>query len=380
MADLRGLGVDLESRLDPPAFEGVHARVRRIRRRRSATMTAVAAVVVLLALVGLTRGLHTNRSAPPVTPAPTLDPEGARRVLADPDAEVDTDNSRVDGAGAMLAMVGLSGRTGDGCARDATALRWTGPGASARSWLDVARRVEALPSGFVVAASHCPGSDHPAYLVDGEGVTHAIRWRGAAASVCAARPDDPRCSFDEQRHTGTLADVELPAGTHLLATDTRGPLWAVGRDDRRLWWSTDGHSWTHHDATFPHVAFTSASAAGRHGILVGGTTVDATDDGGATWHRRDLAGPLSGVRTGDVDWTVLADGNLLGETQLVGRGDVLFRSTDPSWTRFVDTPVRTDFGLVRPTVEGDAVYVVDQERYAVSLDGGAHWRRTPPLP
>ena len=71
---------------------------------------------------------------------------------------------------------------------------------------------------------------------------------------------------------------------------------------------------------------------------------------------------------------------LLGVTQLVGRGDVLFRSTDATWSRFVETDVHTAFGLVRPVVVGDAVYVVDDERWAVSTDGGATWRRTPRLP
>ena len=86
------------------------------------------------------------------------------------------------------------------------------------------------------------------------------------------------------------------------------------------------------------------------------------------------------MRIADVDWTVTRSGVLLGVTQLVGRGDVLFRSTDSSWTRFVETAVHTSFGLVRPLVQGDAVYVVDDERWAVSLDDGATWRRTPALP
>jgi len=378
MADLRRLGADLESHLDPPGFQGVHARVRRIRRRRNATLSAAVAVVVLLVLVALTQGLPTSRSAPPVSPAPTLDPDGARRVLADPTAEVDTNLSRVDGIGAMLAVVRLARGTRDRCAL--AAMRWSGPKESARSWLDVARRIRPLPVGFVVAASRCPGSDHAAYLVDGQGIPHAIRWTGGAESVCGAQPADPSCSFDVRARTGRLAERHLPAGAHLLRTGNGGPLWATGPSERRLWWSTDGRTWAHHDAAFPHAAYTSASAAGRHGILAGGDVVETTDDGGATWHRRDLRGQLSQEQSNDADWTVLPDGNLLRDAQLVGRGDVLFRSTDPSWTQFVETPVRTAFGLVRPVVEGHVVYVVDKERYAVSDDGGAHWRRTPPLP
>jgi hypothetical protein len=377
MADLRRLGEDLESRLDPPGFDVVHARVRRIRRRRNATMTVVAAVVVLLALFGLTRGLVANRSTPPVAPAPTLDPEGAHRVLADPNAMVDTDTSRVDGTGAMLAVVHLAGATTD-CTR--TAMRWTGPRETTRAWLDVRRRVKALPAGFVVAASHCADSDHAAYLVDRYGLPHPITWGAGAESVCGAHPGDPRCAFDLRKRTGSLVDFTLPRGAHLILTGTGRPLWASSAEGRELWWSFDGRTWKHHGVNLVVGGLPDASAAGRYAVISAGATVEATSDAGATWHRRDLRGALSGIRTTDIDWTMLPDGNLLGETQLLNRGDVLFRSTDPSWTSFVNTPVRTAFGLVRPTVEGGVVYVVDEEQYAVSRDSGAHWRRTPPLP
>jgi hypothetical protein len=115
-------------------------------------------------------------------------------------------------------------------------------------------------------------------------------------------------------------------------------------------------------------------------VLAGNTSVEYTSDSGATWHRRDLSSALSSLTIADVDWTVTRSGVLLGVTQLVGRGDVLFRSTDASWTRFVETDVHTSYGLVSPTVQGDAVAVVDDERWAVSTDDGATWRRTPPLP
>lgn len=105
-----------------------------------------------------------------------------------------------------------------------------------------------------------------------------------------------------------------------------------------------------------------------------------TSDGGSTWQRRDLARALRAVRTSDVDWTITPSGVLLGVTQLTDRGSVLFRSTDATWSRFVETGVRTAFGLVEPVVVGDVVYVVDDERWAVSTDDGATWRRTPALP
>ncbi len=114
-------------------------------------------------------------------------------------------------------------------------------------------------------------------------------------------------------------------------------------------------------------------------MLAGRTSVESTSDGGRTWHHRDLSRALSHIRVGDVDWTVTRTGVLLGVTQLVGRGDVLFRSTDASWRRFVVTGIHTGFGLVRPAVVGGAVFVADSERLLVSTDDGATWRRTPLL-
>ena len=142
----------------------------------------------------------------------------------------------------------------------------------------------------------------------------------------------------------------------------------------------DGRTWRHRDTTLAAGAIVSAAAAGRWGVLAGDTSVDFTSDGGTTWQHRDLSSALRPIRIGDVDWTVTSSGVLLGVTQLVGRGDVLFRSTDATWSRFVETDVHTAFGLVRPVVVGDAVYVVDDERWAVSTDDGATWRRTPRLP
>jgi hypothetical protein len=159
-----------------------------------------------------------------------------------------------------------------------------------------------------------------------------------------------------------------------------GPWWASAAGSRRISWSVDGRRWQHRSSTAPPGAIVSVAAAGRWAVLAGNTSVDYTSDGGTTWRHRDLSSALASLRIGDVDWTVTSTGRLLGVTQLVGRGDVLFRSTDASWTRFVAAPVHTGFGLVRPSVEGRAVYVVDQERWAISLDDGASWRRTPPLP
>ena len=142
----------------------------------------------------------------------------------------------------------------------------------------------------------------------------------------------------------------------------------------------DGTTWQSRATSLPPGSIVSATAAGPWGVLAGDTSAEYTSDAGATWHTRDLSTALSSLTIADVDWTVTRSGVLLGVTQLVGRGDVLFRSTDASWTHFVETGVHTSFGLVRPMVQGHAVYVVDDERWAVSTDDGATWRRTPPLP
>jgi len=390
---LRSLGADVESKVDLPDFGAVAERGARIRRRRTAATGAVAALAVAVTAFTLTRTFDTNRSQQPIhQPAPTIDPEAARRVLSDPDAQVDTDASRVDGSGAMLAVVVVRdrtfGQTAGSCppASQRSALRWTGRGGGTRAWVERVRRVEPVPGGFVVAAVPRPcRSDDPAdaraYLVDGSGVPRGIVWGRGAERVCATRPADVRCHFDvRSRHASFNAAARLPLGAVPLRTKAAGLRWARSSDSRRLYWSADGRTWRHRDTTLPAGAIVSASAAGRWAVLAGDTSVEFTSDGGATWRRRDLTSALRTVRIGDVDWTVTPSGLLLGVTQLVGRGDVLFRSTDATWSRFVETGVHTAFGLVRPVAVGGAVYVVDDQQWAVSTDGGATWRRTPPLP
>ena len=391
---LRSLRADVESNVDLPDFAAVAERGARIRRRRTATTAGVAALAVVVTAFTLTRTFDTDRSQQPIhQPAPTIDPEAARRVLADPDAAVDADASRVGGAGAMLAVVVVRDRTLDGgpgrsCppAGRRSALRWTGPRGAMRAWVDRVREVEPVPGGFVVAAvRRACRSDDPAdaraYLVDRTGTPKTIAWSAGAERVCATRPADIRCRFDARSGRASFdAAARLPRGAVRLRTVAEGPRWARSADARRLYWSADGRTWRHRETTLPVGTIVSASAAGRWGVLAGDTSVEFTSDGGATWQRRDLTSALRTVRIGDVDWTVTSSGRLLGVTQLVGRGDVLFRSTDATWTRFVESDVHTTFGLVRPVAVGNAVYVVDDERWAVSTDGGATWRRTPPLP
>lgn len=390
---LRSLRADVEANVDLPDFAAVAERGARIRRRRTATTGVVAVLAVVVTAFTLTRTFDTERTEQPVhQPAPTIDPEGARRVLADPDAEVDADASRVDGAGAMLAVVVVRDRTLDGSGGDCppagqrSALRWTGPDGASRAWVDRARAVEPVAGGFVVAAvPRACRSDDPAdaraYLVDGTGTPRAIAWDPGAERVCANRPADVRCRFHVRTRRASFdATARLPQGAVPLRTEAGGPLWARSSDARRLYWSVDGRTWRHRDTSLPEGAIVSASAAGRWGVLAGDTSVEVTSDGGATWQRRDLTSALRSVRIGDVDWTVTPSGALLGVTQLVGRGDVLFRSTDATWSRFIETDVHTAYGLVRPAVVGGAVYVVDDQQWAVSTDDGATWRRTPALP
>jgi hypothetical protein len=389
---LRSLRADVESKVDLPPFAEVVARGARIRRRRSVTTAVVATMAVVLTTVGVARWFDTERTPQPVNePAPTIDPEGARRVLSDPDAYIDLDRSGVDGSGAMLAVVVIGDRTlgGNAACPDAsrrTALRWTGPDGETHAWLDQVRDVRPLPDGFVVAAvpRDCrtgDASDASAYAVDESGTPQSINWQDGAERVCASRPADARCSFDMFTLSASFdAAATLPDGAVALDREAAGLHWAISEDGRRVYWSLYGRTWRHRDTTAPDGAIATATAAGRWGVLAQNTSVEFTSDRGVTWRRRDLTAALRTVRVNDVDWTVTRSGALLGVTQLVGRGDVLFRSTDATWSRFVETDVHTSFGLVQPVVVGDAVYVADDERWWVSTDDGASWRRTPPLP
>lgn len=384
---LRSVRSDVEAHVELPAFAVVTERGRRIRRRRAVITSAAAAVAVAVVTLGATRAFDRDRTQGPVQqPAPTIDRKGAMAVLSDPDALVDPDASKVDGAGDLLAAVTVPGGS-DACgAPDSTAMRWSGVDGHSRSWLEQRRPVVPLVDGFVLGSvpTACrvgAAAETRAYLVDGSGRAHGIAWEDGAEAVCADQPADPRCRFDVALARGSLDEgVRLPRGTEPVATGPAEVRWARSTDGRRLSWSTDGKSWRSRTTSLPGGSIVSATAAGSWGVIAGNTLVEYTSDAGVTWHSRDLSVALRSVRIADVDWTVTGSGVLLGVTQLVGRGDVLFRSTDSSWTRFVEIDLHTSFGLVRPLVQGDAVYVVDEERWAVSLDDGATWRRTPALP
>jgi hypothetical protein len=384
---LRSTREDVEAHVQIPDFAVVERRGDQIRRRRAIGAGAAVAVAVAVVAVGVVRTFDSDRALEPVhEPRPVLDPRGAKAVLADPDAQVDAEFSKVDGKGDMLAVVTVPGGAGSCGAPDGTAFRWSGADGRTLSWREQRRPVVALPDGFVVGAVPVPcqsgsASEEHAYVVDQDGLAHGIAWAEGAEQVCAQQPAAPRCRFDVAHARGSLqADVRPPRGTEPIDAGPADVHWARSPDGRRLYWSTDGTTWQSRTTSLPRGSIVSASAAGSWGVLAGDTTLEYTSDAGATWHTRDLSQSLKSVRTADVDWTVTRSGVLLGATQLVGRGDVLFRSTDASWTRFVETGVRTSFGLVRPVVQGDAVYVVDDVRWAVSTDDGATWRRTPPLP
>jgi hypothetical protein len=391
--DLRALREDVESHLAVPAFDTVVARGRHIRRRRVALAASGTAVLVALTAVGVGWPRDRDQSTDPIhRPAAPFHREGTRAVLAAPDALVDSDTSGVDGTGAMLAEVRVVARRVPGVERrcrdagDRTVVRWAGPDGRSAAWLDRARAVQPLDAGFVVAAAREGCTSGAAaggrtYLVDASGSPRPVAWRGDAEQVCAARPGDVRCRFDETTGRGWWRpDARLPERTVPVGAASAGTRWARSADSRRIFWSRDGVSWSSRSTRLPPGEIVSASAAGRWAVLAGPTSVEYTSDGGRSWRTRDLTAALRPLRRGDVDWTVTRSGVLLGVTQLVGRGDVLFRSTDAGWSRFVETGVRTDFGLIRPAVVGGTVYVVDGERWAVSADDGATWRRTPALP
>ena len=389
---LRSLRTDVESRIEPPDFGAIAARGDRIRRRRTVAAGAGTALVVALTVLGLSGPLDRDEVVRPVQqPAPRVDLDGARAVLTDPDALVDPDASRVNGAGDMLAVVVVPDRrfgSGTGrCpgSRTRSALRWSS-GGRVRSWTEATRPIQPLEDGFVVGAvpAACRSEDPDdarAYLVDATGRPRGITWLGAAERVCSTQPGNLRCRFDAGSARASLTgDVRLPKGTVALHDVGDDTLWARSADSRRLHWSEDGSTWRSRSSSLPADDIVTASAAGRWAVLAGTTSVEFSADGGRSWRTRDLTAALRPIRLADVDWTITRSGVLIGVTQPVGRGDLVFRSTDSSWTRFVETDVPTGFGLARPTAVGGAVYVPDTERWAVSTDDGATWRRTPALP
>ncbi len=203
--DLHALREDVESHLEVPAFDTVVARGRRIRRRRLVLAASGTAVLVALTAVGVGWPRNRDQSTDPIhRPDTPFHREGAHAVLTAPEALVDSDTSRVDGTGAMLAEVRVVARRTPGVARrcrdagDRTVVRWVGPDGRSTAWLDRARTVAPLDAGFVVAAAPegCragAAAGGRTYLVDASGSPRPVAWRvgGSGRSTgrgCAATP------------------------------------------------------------------------------------------------------------------------------------------------------------------------------------------------
>jgi len=398
LSDLRR---DLEAQIDPPDFGVVAARGRAIRRRRRVSAAAGVAVAVVVAVV-LSSPFGNRRvlSPLPVPPRPAgIDRSNALPVLRDADAQVDVERSAVSGAGDVLSVVVVPSRgfgAPDPCRGDwEGAFRWMGTNGTTRAWTDHAetRAVRPLASGFVVGAVP-PGcrsgeaGEAQAYVVDASGRARPIAWDDTVTSsgllrTCSVTPGDERCRFTVSPATGGVDPAgkpSWPAGSTRLTEPDAELLWAGSADSRRLSWSEDaGRTWSSRTSTLPGGENVTVTAAGNCAAFTTSTQVEYTFDGGTTWHRRDLSGPLRPIEIADVSWTLTPSGLLLGVTTLVGKGDVLFRSTDSSWRRFETTKVHTSLGTISPTVVGSTVYVPDSDRWLVSRDGFATWEVREPL-
>jgi hypothetical protein len=324
---------------------------------------------------------------------PQLPPDdGTRRVLADPDAQVDREHSALDGRGDLLAVLVVPDRSfgavDDRCHTSSPSVfRWVGRGGRSLTWSDQAvnRSVLGMPDGFVVGAIR-PGcargtpGERGAYVVDDRGRQRTVQWASPAdRSRCAVVPGRPDCEVSVADATGrVVVRPRPPAGSTPLGPVDGEVRWARSADGRTIW-SDDGSGWQRHDTTLGPSTYVVPTAAGRRAAFTAGTVVEATDDAGRSWRTRDLAGALRSLRVADVDWTLLPSGTLLGVTRLVGVGDVTFRSTDHAWTSFRKVDVHTSLGAVTPEVVGSVVTVPDQDAWLVSGDDGRTWRRVSPL-
>ena len=235
---LRSVRGDVEAHVELPDFAVVAERGRQVRRRRAVVASAAVAVAVAVVTVGAAHTFDRDQTQGPVQqPAPTIDRTAAARVLSDPDAQVDPDASKVDGAGDLLAVVTVPGGS-DACgAPDGSALRWSGADGGSRSWLERRRPVVPLVDGFVVGSvppacrSGAPAETR-AYLVDGSGEAHGIAWGHGAEGVCAARARGPALPL--RRGTGQgLAGPGRPAAAGHRARRDRAGGGAVGPVLRR---------------------------------------------------------------------------------------------------------------------------------------------------
>jgi hypothetical protein len=394
----RDLRAEVESRVEPPDFAVVAARARRIRRRRTAAVAGTAALGVIVTVLAVRLPFGAGPAPEPVeTPRPP-DETGARRILGDPDAQVDPDRWALNAAGDLLSVVVLPDRTFSGsgsCGTDRSAFSWVGANGRRWAWVDAAgsRDFAAVPGGFVVGAvpPECRDGDQDgqdrAYLVDDRGLQRTVTWApdvpAEVEELCTLAPDDGRCAFSAESGQGWVRRAEpvrYPAGSTPLPYVPERGYAAHSTDSRRLFWSADGETWRQRDTGLPTADNVTVTAAGDWFAFTTDTRVEFSSDGGRSWQVRDLATALRPIRIADVLWTVTSRGFLIGVTTLVATGDVVFRSTDPSWRTFERVDLRTDFGVVTPHAVGPTVYVVDADRWWISHDDGATFEQVSPLP
>lgn len=392
---------EIESRTEIPDFDLIAARGHRLRRRRRAA-GAAASMLAVAAVLGIGVALQPSdrdRGADPVEdPTPFVEQDAAA-IIAHPDAVLDVDNLAVGPTGDFVVVVTAPGAPArPSCPGPAAgAFVWIGADGGFRAWSDYAtgRGVEAVPGGFVVAAAPegCRSETRPEdalpYFIDAEGNRRDISWEtgpGGESMVdrCKEAPHDDRCRFsvtegrawvafaDEVAYPPRAVPIDVPSGSERY--------WARSIRSDRVYWSDDfGQSWTEHGTTLPRDENVSVVLAGDRVAFVTDTEVEYSTDAGWTWAVRDLSQALSSITIGDVRWHLTESGNLLGVTALVGKGEQLFRSTDPSWTRFESTEVRTGLGLIYPFLAGRHVYVPDNQEWRVSADDGRTWRTVDPF-
>ena len=360
----------------------------RIRRRRAVVASAAVAVAVAVVTVGAAHTFDRDRTQARAAAGPDLDRTAAARVLADPDAQVDPDASQVDGS--RRPARGRHGARRQRCLRSAGRLRaprWSGADGGSRSWLERRRPVVPLVDGFVLGSvppacrSGAPAETR-AYLVDGSGEAHGIAWEHGAERCARPEPADPRCRFDVER-ARRLARRRRPAAAGHRARRDRAGGGAVGPVLRRTSPVLVGRR---HVVAEPHDLAPRRLdrerdgrrfvGSARRGHLGGVHLATRGRPGTAGTCRRPCAACGSPTSTGPSPGPACSSAS---PSSWAAATSCSAAPTRPGRASSRRTCTRRSAWSAR-RCRGDAVYVVDDERWAVSTDDGATWRRTPALP
>ncbi len=404
---LRALAASAETAARPPAFGDLirRARVRRLRRRATASFATLTAGAVAAVLAVNLSG--TPRGTSPVHPGPTAatssyatSPPPSRHyllkhpvaLLHQPDAEISDVSYADPNHAAALWYVCSAGGANGACPG---VLTWTSDGwRSSRAMVIPDKlNIYALPDGSVVVWLYGNNS----FVVAPDGTTRKLTLARHPISASPGGPLTNLPGINGTRPAGMLDEKTATVYPPLTAPSTRceyddhwdghGRIWEIGTPrcgptgNPTVAWSSDlGRTWSTHrtgQSTILGLAVSPSRTAvllsrtqkDEHDILAG---LDVTEDGGRHWRHASLPPDM-----------ILAPGSIATTTKggmLIADGTYLWKANS-QWTAFRKLYPRKL--KARAVTGGDQVlcaYGGSPDKAWISTDDGQTWRSISPRP